>query len=860
MPAAPAERLPLAQMHCYALGIARMRLPTATYRLQFRNGMTFDKAAELIPHLTRLGISHLYASPIFAATNGSTHGYDIADPNLVDPSLGGMDGLIRLSDRLREHGLGLILDIVPNHLAASVENPWWHDVLQHGRLSRFASYFDVDWDRKLTLPILTGPLQEEIANGAGKLEEENGLIVFDYRGTKYPLLPASQEAARAATSGNREAIMSVIQQQAWELVPWQEAANGLSYRRFFEITGLVGVRVEEAPVFDAVHATVLDLVRQGRVDGLRIDHIDGLADPEAYLKRLRAAVGPDIYIVVEKILEGNEDLPHSWPVQGTTGYEFIEALSNVFVSPEVETLKHAWAAMNPNDADAHAGLRRAKELMVDVNFRGEVQALQRLFHALAESENAAIGREALNAAVREVLIAFPVYRTYGSPRNLPQESAKVLRQVFDTLHSQTAPNLRPALDFVQAVLEEKVSSQHLHRALRARTRMQHLTGSLLAKSLEDTFFYRYNSFIALNEVGGDPLAKDRSPDNFHRKMRHRQMVARHALSATSTHDTKRGEDARARLYALSEAPDLWLAAIERWRQMLRPFATRLASGPVPDAHAEWLIFQALAGVLPVDFDPHNQAAAADLKQRFTAYLEKVLREAKLDSNWHGPDLEHERAVKDYAAAMLDGKAGGFLEDFCNVLKPFFDAGLYNSLSQTVLKLTCPGIPDIYNGSELSDFSLVDPDNRRPLDVDALLNVPLLDSLSNSRGALRDGSLKLSLIAALLRQRQRLPELFAEGDYMPLSVSGPRAEHVLAFARSQGERSMVVIVTRLLFHALRDGESLETFWAGTVVYLPESRGDCAYTLLSDGRVVTPNPTCPAAVGPLLNGLPFSVLIS
>jgi len=837
-----------------------MRLPTATYRLQFRNGMTFDKAAELIPHLTRLGISHLYASPIFAATAGSTHGYDVTDPNLIDPSLGGMDGLIRLSDRLRANGLGLILDIVPNHLAASVENPWWHDVLQHGRHSRYASYFDIDWGRRLTLPILTAPLAEEIANGNGKLVEENGTATFDYRGTKYPLLPASQEAARAAIGGTAEATMSVLSQQAWEPMPWQEAANELSYRRFFEITGLVGVRVEEAHVFDAVHVTVLDLVRQGRVDGLRIDHIDGLADPEAYLKRLRDAVGPDIYIVVEKILEGNEDLPRTWPIQGTTGYEFIDALADVFVSPGVDTLKQAWAAMNPSDADAHAGLRHAKELMVDVNFRGEVRALQRLFRQLAEDEDAGIENEALDAAVRNVLIAFPVYRTYGSPRNLPKESARMLRFVFEKLRSETAPDLRPALDFVQAVLEEKVSPQNLHRALRARTRMQHLTGPLLAKSLEDTFFYRYNSFIALNEVGGDPLQARRSPEDFHRKMRHRQQMARHALSATSTHDTKRGEDARARLYALSEAPEAWLAAVERWREMLRPFKTRLASGPVPDARTEWLIFQALDGVLPVNFDPNDRDGAADLKDRFTAYLEKVLREAKLASNWSAPDAQYEQAVKDYAASILDGKAGGFLADFCDVLKPFVDAGLCNSLTQTVLKLTCPGIPDIYNGSELGDFSLVDPDNRRPLDVEALSNVPLLDGLSNSSGVLRDGRLKLNLIAALLRQRQRVPDLFAEGDYVPISVSGPRANHVLAFTRRHGERSMVVIAGRLLFHAMQDGVIPETFWTGTTVDFPENRKGRAYMLVSDGRMSTLNPTGPTPVGPLLNGLPFSVLIS
>jgi len=341
-------------------------------------------------------------------------------------------------------------------------------------------------------------------------------------------------------------------------------------------------------------------------------------------------------------------------------------------------------------------------------------------------------------------------------------------------------------------------------------------------------------------------------------MLHRREVARHALSATSTHDTKRGEDARALLYTLSEAPDVWIEAVARWRQALRPFTTGTAKGPVPDARTEWLIFQALAGMLPVNFDPEDQASLTDLKARFSAYIEKALREAKLHSNWSAPDLGYEQAVKDYAESMLNGRADGFLRDFRNVLAPFAAAGLRNSLCQTVLKLTCPGIPDIYNGAELFDFSLVDPDNRRPIDIAALSRMPIPKILHGGGAALRDGSLKLGLIAAMLGERKRLPALFAEGDYIPLSVSGVRSQHLLAFARRHEGHAMIVIVTRLPYQACEAAEDAETFWANTAVHLPENHASHAYRSLSDGAELPSGG--PLRIGPLLHDLPFAVVIS
>ena len=804
------------------------RVPVATYRLQFRGGMTFDRTIGLIPHWTSLGISHLYASPIFSAVSGSTHGYDVTDPNEIDPDLGGIDGFRRLSDALRTAGLGLILDIVPNHMAASLENPYWRDLLKWGRRSRFAGFFDTDWDQRLTLPVLGEPLDAVIASGNGTLRRlDDGVeLVFDYYGDHYPIDPSTYPQAfdgkTAAAHRDNELpggllvsepadVLALLDKQPWRMIHWRDAASGLSYRRFFEITGLVGVRVEDPAIFDATHRRILDLVAEGRVQGLRIDHIDGLADPAAYLTRLRGAVGPDTYLVVEKILEGDEQLPPDWPIEGTTGYEFIADLAGLLTT-ESPALDLAWQEAAPDFGDPTRELARAKRLLVEVNFEGEVSALIRRAGELAERMGRTdLSHDMMTKAVRALVAGFKVYRTYGTPDGLTDQDGHVLEEMFARLEA-SAPQLQPALAVIEDLLLARVNEDVL-AAVTFRTRLQHLTGPVLAKSLEDTFFYRYNRLIALNEVGGDPIVAMGGIDHFHRRMRQRQASQPHALTTTATHDTKRGEDARARLYAISEAPDEWVALTRRWRQDLAHIVAPIAGGPAPEPAVEWLIFQSLAGMLPPVFDPGDSAARQNVRDRFLVYLEKALREAKLRTNWTDVNKPYETAVKNYADAAISSEA--FTRGFWRDIGPFVETGMVNSLTQTLLKLTVPGVPDIYQGTEVADMSLVDPDNRRMPDYERL-------TLAGKEPG--DGdftAIKTCLMRTTLTLRNRHSDLFALGDYVALESTGERRDNVLAFARQHGRLAAITVVPRLVHEAVASRQLLsQSYWGNTAIGIPK----------------------------------------
>lgn len=790
-------------------------VPVATYRLQFRDGMTFDRAIGLIPHWTTLGISHLYASPLFSAVAGSTHGYDVTDPNEIDPALGGMDGFRRLSNALLAADLGLILDIVPNHMAASLENPYWRDLLKWGRRSRHAPIFDVDWEQKLTLPVLGDePLEALVAEGKAKLSgtPDMGELVFDYHGSHYPIDPstyfAAPETAQDGHGPTVAATLALLDRQPWRMIHWREAASGLSYRRFFEITGLVGVRVEDETVFDETHRLVLDLVAEGRVQGLRIDHIDGLADPHGYLRRLRDAVGPEVYIVVEKILEGDESLPADWPVAGTTGYEFIADLASLLTAPAPE-LDRAWQDAAPDFGPPERELVRAKRLMVDVNFAGEVASLIRRATRLAdEAGRPDLSPEMLAEAVRALVAGFEFYRTYGTAKGIAAQDTHVLEDIIARL-SQASPQLNPALAFLADILFERLEPVFRDAAVTFRTRLQHLTGPVLAKSLEDTFFYRYNRLIALNEVGGNPMADPGGVEYFHRRMQERRRSQLNAVISTSTHDTKRGEDARARLYAISEAPAEWTLLTRQWRQQLAGAVTSLPGGPAPEPAVEWLVFQALAGMLPVDFDPGDPRARQQVRDRFLPYIEKALREAKLRTNWTDVKKDYETAVAIYAAVAIGSVY--FMRGFWRDIQPFVRTGLVNSLTQTLLKLTAPGVPDIYQGTEDADTSLVDPDNRRIPDYDRLMR-PEPDSFAAA---------KSGLIRSALSLRGRHPELFASGDYVALETTGRRADNIVAFARMHGSQLAIVVAPRLVHEAVAADTLLSpVYWEDTAVRLPD----------------------------------------
>ncbi|WHO76122.1 malto-oligosyltrehalose synthase [Rhizobium sp. BT03] len=866
-----------------------MTLPTATYRIQFRNGMTFDRACGLIPYLKTLGISHLYASPIFTAVSGSTHGYDVIDANDIDPALGGRAGFERLTESLAAAGMGLILDIVPNHMAASPENGWWRDVLAFGRQSAYAGHFDIDWNEPLTLPQLGQDFAAALAAGELRiaLDETHGNFAFGYFETLLPLNPSSYGAianrlddpvatrmaeAAAVTSGedfaramrdilfeggdravlrqkledisaDRDFLESLHEGQHWRLTHWKEAARHLSYRRFFEVTGLVGTRVENPSVFEDMHRLTIELVRHGKVQGLRIDHVDGLAEPKAYLDRLRAAVGPDSYIVVEKILGPGEVLPESWPVAGTTGYEFIAALSELFIDGGgLRRLDDAYRSLAGETGDLDEGRRLAKRLMVERNFAGETGRLA----AIAAGIFPEINRDELATALSELLIAFPVYRTYGDGGPLAWQDSAVLAATA----SQAMARLddRRALDHVLRLLEGKVEGDAAHEF---RIRFQQLSGPVMAKATEDTLFYRYNRLLAANEVGGEPGKTPDGPEGFHRRMAERARLQPHGLSASATHDTKRGEDARARLYALSEGADVFGQAVARWREMNRSWLRDLPDGAAPEPNVEWMLYQALAGVWPEDFD---RGQTEELRARFTDYAVKAVREAKLHTGWIEQDAAYEEAVAAYAAALVSPENDAFLEDFETVLQPFIAAGYLNSLSQTLLKLTAPGIPDIYQGSEGFDFSLVDPDNRRPADHARL--AAWLDE-AGPIAKLQAAALKQRIIAIGLQLRQRQPALFARGDYLPLKVTGGRREHVLAFARVHKDNFAIVAAPRLMFGWLDPGVLFAgpEFWEDTAIAVPSPLHGLKADLVT-GKTIEPGGSI--AVAGLLGSQPVGLI--
>lgn len=873
-----------------------MTIPTSTYRLQFRNGMSFDRASGLIPYLKRLGISHLYASPIFTATSGSTHGYDVTDANEIDPVLGGRAGFNRLAAALKTAGIGLILDIVPNHMAASVENGWWRSVLEWGKESPYARHFDIDWSERLTLPQLGQSFEQALISGELSLaiDEVHGNLALAYFNNLFPLDPASYAEilskiddpaataiAEIAASRQGEDLHKAIrdllfergdpaslrqalsecardhafmrhlhERQNWQLIPWQEASGHLSYRRFFEVTGLVGVRVEDIKVFEDTHRLILELVRSGQIQGLRVDHIDGLAEPKAYLERLRDAAGPDIYILVEKILEAGEELPEGWPVSGTTGYEFISALSHLLVdSGGLQKLDEAYRAIAGPTADFSAGMREAKRLMVERNFAGEIARLVRL----AARVSKAVSRESLAAAIRELLIAFPVYRIYGTAGVLDEQDRKVL----DLAAAKAVDHLQHSepLAFVRGILSGEIDNDD---AKAFRIRFQQSSGPVMAKAMEDTFFYRYNRFIALNEVGGDPHEEPGGITKFHALMTQRLQRQPHGLSCTSTHDTKRGEDTRARLYALSEGADAWSQAVDRWHEMNQAHLAHLPDGAAPGPNVEWMLYQSLAGIWPENFGSAGGKDIENLRARFLAYVEKAVREAKLRSDWADENPDYERAVRAYATQLLAPENVSFITDFERTLRPFVQAGNLNSLSQTLIKMTAPGVPDLYQGAEGLDFSLVDPDNRRAVPFEAL--AICLDDQQTPLTDLHAAALKQRIIRSCLTLRQEQASLFSDGEYLPLAVTGRRSRHLVAFSRQLDNQFVITIIPRLMYGRLA-GSTLSAgtdFWKGTDILLPPALQQGRKRDVLTGKMLAAGVSLSAAV--LLGDQPVALVVA
>jgi (1->4)-alpha-D-glucan 1-alpha-D-glucosylmutase len=720
-------------------------IPSSTYRLQLRPSFDLDAAAGIVDYLARLGVGAVYTSPLLAAAPGSTHGYDVVDPTRVNPELGGDEARSRLVATVRRAGLGLVVDIVPNHMSVAVPraNPWWWDVLSHGRESRYAKYFDIDWSRE---PVLLPVLGDDGAKP----------------GAEYPDSPH------------------------YRLVSWRRGNAELNYRRFFDVTTLAAVRVEDPEVFAATHALLLRWVRDGEVDGLRVDHPDGLADPGGYLRRLRE--GADCWLVVEKILAPGEEMPASWPVHGTTGYDALRQLGGVFVDPAGEGPITAFAAELGVPTDFVAVERESRRLVASTLLVAEIRRIAGLSGELTER------------AVAELMVAFPVYRSY-LPEGLGYWTEAV-SQVHDVDVSTVDKLVRAEPDGELAA------------------RIQQTTAMVVAKGTEDTAFYRYTRFIALNEVGGAPNRFGASVSELHAAASARDSAWPAGMTALSTHDTKRSEDVRARLAVLSELPGEWAGAVRRWTER------RGLSEP----SLNLLAWQSLVGAWPIT------------AERLMSYVDKAAKEAKLRTSWVDHDEEFEAEVAGWPAAVLeDSELAGDVAAFVERIRP---AGWSNSLGQKLIQLAGPGVPDVYQGTELWDLSLVDPDNRRP--VDFALRAELLARLESGWLPEIDesGAAKMHVVRQVLRLRRERAELFT--GYRPLRAEGPAAEHLFAFARGPRAR-LVAAATRLPVGLAASGG-----WRDTVLMLPA--GSEPWTNLLTGQTVHSGP-----VGELLGGYPVALLL-
>ncbi len=801
--------------------MAAMRAPTSTYRLQFGGGFGLAEAAAVLPYLARLCISDVYASPLLAARPQSTHGYDVTDPTRVNPALGGEEGFAAFSARLRENDLGLLLDIVPNHMAAHRDNRWWWDVLLRGRESPHAEWFDIDWERgggRVVLPVLAGPPEEVLRRGELTIDADRDPPEFVYFEHRFPLA--------GARPGEKADVAGLLGRQHYELIHWREGPRRVNYRRFFDIGDLVGVRPEVSAQFEASHARIARMASEGQIAGVRVDHIDGLASPEEYLAGLFEALDQGEgapYIVVEKILGPDEEIPFGSATAGTTGYDVLNLLNALWV-----------------DEDGYRSIREDARKRLDLReFADEAvackrRAIERLFPgdlaALAGVAAAAVDRPA--APIAEALAALTaslsVYRTYFEPGRIREEDLDVLRAAEDD-----AADRNPELaDDIGRLVDLVCDPEQKHHAFILR--WQQFTGPVMAKGVEDTALYRHTALVSLNEVGGHPGSVAGAVERLHEKTAGIRRFGRTRMNATSTHDTKRSEDVRARISAISEFPDLWIPALDR---LLRANSAATLRDRV-------LLMQTLVGVWPLEGKPD-----AALGDRVAEYMVKAAREAGLETSWTDPDAAYESSLREAAGAMI--AAFERSEEARAVLEAAAFFGALNSLSQTLLKLTMTGVPDIYQGSELWDFSLVDPDNRRP--VDFALRERLLAGIEDRAradreglfrellGSWRDGRIKQYLTWTLLRARREDRKLFLEGTYLPLRAAGDHHERIVAFERRYPDRSFIAIGTRLLSPVLleRTLPADPAAWASTFLELPGS-APRAWRDLFSGRTLAAGP--------------------
>ncbi|MBI2312333.1 MAG: malto-oligosyltrehalose synthase [Betaproteobacteria bacterium] len=944
---------------------AEPRIPLATYRLQFGGAFTFAQAAALVPYLHGLGVSHCYASPYLKARPGSRHGYDIIDHNALNPEIGTRGDYGRFVEALRRHGMGQILDLVPNHMGVmGSDNAWWLDVLENGPASVYADFFDIDWTPlkdelryKVLLPVLGDHYGTVLDRGELTLAFDAGRGEFSvhYFEHRFPLDPAEyprvlrhcQDRLAAAlgadnpvlldcqalttafghlpgrveTSADKvlernrdkevhkrhladlaarspevaafiaenvgefngrpgdqasfDALHELIKAQAFRLAFWRVASDEINYRRFFDINDLAGLRMENPAVFEATHRLVFSLIDDGSVEGLRIDHPDGLYDPGEYFRRLQAhfrgaaaeagetAGKPArfIYLVGEKILAEHERLPEDWPVHGTTGYRFANVLNGLFVDVSAESrLDRIYADFTGEHVDFDDLAYRCKRLIMKTAMAGELNMLARELSriALASRHTCDFTLNSLRDALAEVGACFPVYRTYISPQEVSAADRRHIEWAVAVARKRSRAADVSVFDFVRGVLTTDIAEgrnpAYRDRVLGFAMRFQQFSAPVMAKGVEDTAFYICNRLVSLNEVGGDPRSFGFSLEAFHAASRDRALNWPHTMLATSTHDSKRSEDVRARIDVLSEIPALWKLNLRRWRRLNRNKKSMADGEPAPWRNDEYLLYQALIGTWPLE--PPDEEALNAYRERIERYMLKAVREAKVASSWINVNTEYEAALSKFVGSLLaPGPRNLFLPELNALARQVAHFGMLNSLAMTLIKLTSPGVPDIYQGNELWDFSLVDPDNRRPVDFDR--RTRLLDELTRmaeeARGdlgrrvhalldRLSDGRAKFFVTWRALGMRRALPELFGTGDYVPIKAAGERADHVCAFARTKGANTSITVAPRLVARLLGGDMTLPLgteAWRDTRIDVPWAAGQ-AYRNVLTGEILAPEP--------------------
>ena len=857
-----------------------LRIPCSTYRLQLHKEFTFDDAAEIAEYLRSLGVSHVYTSPYLQAAPGSTHGYDVVDHQRVNEELGGAEAHERFCKKLGETDLGQVLDIVPNHMSLGKENRYWWDVLENGTSSRYASFFDIDWQPqeerlrdKVLVPILGDQYGRVLQSGGIKVVRRGVKFQVECSGQTLPVSPPSlpvilsraaeytksdtlsflaasfgrlpapeyvdrrtilarhrdkvvlftllerlcveepgifeaMDQAVSELNDNLDAVDDFLNQQSYRLAYWKTADQQLSYRRFFDVNTLIGLRVEREYVFEETHALILDWLRRGVLDGVRVDHPDGLRDPLEYFKRLRERA-PDAWLIGEKILEPGEFLREEWPIQGTSGYDFLNVAAGVLVAPDgMMELQTIYGEFTGQPTDFHA-IAHEKKINVSQEALGsDVNRLTSIFVEICEAnrDRRDYTRAEVRRAIREVAACFSIYRTYVVPERdeITDEDREYITQAAECAKEKRQDIDGGLFDFLRDVLTMEVKGKLESEFL---LRFQQFTGPVMAKGVEDTAFYCFNRLTGMNEVGSDPGRDGVSVEEFHSYCGKMHETHPSTMTTLSTHDTKRSEDVRARLAVLSEIPGRFGSAVQRWSRMNNAFRARKPdSDPMPDRNTEYLYYQTLIGAWPLPME------------RAKAYMLKAVREAKQQTSWVANNKEFEDALTLFIEFTYN--YAPFLRELQQFVDRIVDAGRVNSLAQTLLKYTGPGVPDLYQGTELWDLSLVDPDNRRP--VDYHLRRRLLAELKQMSGddiAIKvmtradEGLPKMWTIHKALELRRERPEWFgADADYIPLMVDGAKYDHVIAYLRGE---DVITVVPRLTM-------KLAGVWKDTLVTLPEGR--------------------------------------